>query len=218
MLHAFGKKRQMNVRFVGRKMVYPILSAVALGLSEGRDLEEVCQALEKLAPTRSRLHPVQLKNGAVLLCDDFKSPPSSLEAALELLEEIPDKCKWVLLGGLSNLPSKDVKLHYFQAGEKVAKGADRILLIGDRSPLYFPGFEKGGFPVHNTLQFSSVADVTAYLQKELTANDVVLIKGFEDQGLRRIPLALQGKKVGCKLTICKIPQLCCDQCPMLAGP
>jgi len=88
-LHTPVGTRTVRTRLIGRPMIYPVLAAVAVALSQERPLDRVLPALEGLEPTPGRLQPVALHNGAFLLRDDFKSAQETIEAALDVLENIP---------------------------------------------------------------------------------------------------------------------------------
>ncbi len=61
-----------------------------------------------------------------------------------------------------------------------------------------------------------VHEAIAILRSQLVPGDVALIKGYEDQGLSRIILALQGYPVSCSVTWCTtLHEQFCDDCPFL---
>src|SRR5262245_2914083 len=59
-LHAGGHAQSVRVRLIGRTMVYPVLAAIAVALSEGIPLQNAVAALEALPPTPGRLQTVRL--------------------------------------------------------------------------------------------------------------------------------------------------------------
>ena len=58
--------------------------------------------------------------------------------------------------------------------------------------------------------------MTALLAAESGEGDLIYLKGDEDFRLRRITLALQGRRVTCNRIECRRRQLMCDDCPHLA--
>ena len=67
--------------FFGRKMIYPVLAAVAVAREAGVDLASCIARIEKLPAFRARLQPVTLDSGAIVLRDDYKSAEEELKLA-----------------------------------------------------------------------------------------------------------------------------------------
>jgi UDP-N-acetylmuramyl pentapeptide synthase len=85
-------------------------------------LDQVITALEALDPTPGRLQAVAIANGAILLLDDFKGAQETIEAALEVLAQIPANRHIVLLGDVSE-PVGNTGPIYRHLGECVARVA-----------------------------------------------------------------------------------------------
>lgn len=62
----------------------------------------------------------------------------------------------------------------------------------------------------------TAGDALAALRPLLQPGDVVLVKGRHDLKLARVALALAGRDVGCRLDSCRIFEVGCGACPMLA--
>jgi UDP-N-acetylmuramoyl-tripeptide--D-alanyl-D-alanine ligase len=207
--------RNVHVRLVGRPMVYPILAAVAVALEEGLALDHVIGALEALDPTPGRLQPVPLAGGAMLLRDDFKGGQETIEAALDVLADIPADRRIVVLGDVSE-PVDSQGPIYRHLGARVAQVASRAVFIaGKRSGAYAAGARQGGLPHGAVINArGSVTKAVEALKDDLRPGDVVLIKGRDTQHLARVALALMGRQVRCELTSCDA-QVECEACPML---
>jgi UDP-N-acetylmuramoyl-tripeptide--D-alanyl-D-alanine ligase len=216
-LQVEGQERPVRLRLMGRRMIYPALAAIAAGLDAGVPLELILTRLSVLTPTPGRLQPLPGPAGSVLLRDDYKATPDTVETAMELLKEVPARRRWVVLGSLNNLPSADIDGEYARVGEMVARGADQVLVVGEDWDRFEPGLRRGAPPGSVFRSEPGVHEAIALLQAELGPGDVVLVKGYEDQGLTRIILALQGQTVRCALTWCGIRHQRCDDCPYLAS-
>ncbi len=215
-LHADGQIHNLNIKLVGRHMVYPILAAVAVALTEGFALDQILPALEALTPTPGRLQPIRLLNGAFLLRDDFKSPLDTINVALDLLSEIPARRKIVVFGDVEEPPGSAGPI-YGHIGERVGKIASRAIFIcGNRSfQGYRSGAKTGGLPKSELINAGrSILKPIEILRDDLKSGDVVLIKGRCNQRLARIALALAGRTVRCNISFCKTG-ISCEHCPML---
>jgi len=213
-LQADGETRDLHIRFIGKHMVYPILAAVAVSLAEGFTLDQVIPALEALHPTPGRLEPIQLANGAIILRDDFKSAVETIEAALDVLSEIPAQRRIVVLGEVEEPPGSQGPI-YRQIGERIAKIASYAVFVGGNYQPYAAGAVRGGLPRDALINAQrSVFKAIEVLRESLGPGDVVLIKGRTTQRLERVALALAGRRVKCNISLCNL-HVRCENCPML---
>ncbi len=214
-LHAAGATRELRLRLLGAKMVNPALAAIAVALAEGRALEPVLAALERLAPVPGRMQLVALPNGAHLLRDEYKSSLETIHAALDVLAEIPAR-RIVVVGEVSEPPGSQGAL-YREVGERLGAIADRVIVVGANFQRYAAGATRAGLARSALVDAGrSIAQAEAALRAELRAGDVVLIKGRDTQRLERLALRLQGRTVGCEITSCHASARC-EGCPMCAA-
>jgi UDP-N-acetylmuramoyl-tripeptide--D-alanyl-D-alanine ligase len=195
-LQAAGQTRQVTTRLIGRPMVYALLAAVAVGLEAGCGLDRLLARLARLGPTPGRLEAVSLPQRVWLLRDDFKATVETIDAALDVLAEVPAERRIVVLGEIDDPPA-DRPPDYQRLGERVGRLAARAVFVGG---------------VESFQQYAAVA----LLQQDLRAGDVVLVKGRWGQRLDRVALALAGRQVGCDISYCSARAARCGACPMLA--
>jgi UDP-N-acetylmuramoyl-tripeptide--D-alanyl-D-alanine ligase len=216
-LHANGETRQVRVRLLGRHMIYPVLAAVAVALAEGENLDDALSAIEALPPAPGRLQIVPLSNGAFLVRDEAKSTLETMDAALEVLAEIPAERRIIVLGDVEESPVDPTEL-YARLGERVAALATRGVFahVYDDGPRYATTAGRSRLP--HTAFVDVGTDILAAIgavQADLRRGDVVLVKGAAGQRLDRVALALAGRPVRCALKSCEAKVTRCDGCPML---
>ncbi|MBW2170662.1 MAG: UDP-N-acetylmuramoyl-tripeptide--D-alanyl-D-alanine ligase [Deltaproteobacteria bacterium] len=216
-LHVADKEYDMNVRLIGRPMVYSILAGVAVAYAEGLSLSEVLPALESLSPTPGRLQPVELPNGAWIIRDDCKSTVETVDAALDVFSEINARSKIAVFGEIYDPPGSPDAI-YERVGERLAKVSSRIILIGDEDArqYYEVGIRRMGFPDESLVYVNgNVAEAIEILRKWLGPGDVALIKGSHRQRLERIALSISGRVVKCLLPYCNVKTSRCEYCSLL---
>ena len=214
-LHVPQGSREVRVRLIGRTMVSAVLAAVAVALHEGKRVDDVLARLEALAPTPGRLQPERLPSGAMLLRDEFKAPEETIDAALDVLAQIPARRRTVVLGDIDE-PMGPQRRIYRRLGQRVARCAERVVFVTKDEHLSSSrtGAREGGLPSGAITSVRSVRAAVNEL-RDLTEGDVVLIKGRHTQRLQRISLALAGRIVRCDLEYCNARLMECGQCPML---
>jgi UDP-N-acetylmuramoyl-tripeptide--D-alanyl-D-alanine ligase len=217
-VRGFGQTRTLRIRLFGWPMVYAVLAAIATALAEGFSLNKIATPLETMSPTAGRLHPVPLPNDVWLVRDEFKGTQETIEAALNVIADIPAKRRIVVLGMVFEPRGNQNEL-YERLGALAAQVAHQVFFVGNKRERdsLFTGAVKAGLARKNiTCVKKAVPDAFDALRRMLRPGDVILVKGRAAQRLERIALALWGRKVRCTVKECKIRiSLRCDHCKML---
>jgi UDP-N-acetylmuramyl pentapeptide synthase len=218
MIHAFGRSQPFSTRLIGLPMVYAVLGATAAALEQGLSLEEIAKRLQSLCPTPARLETVALRNGAWLLRDEFKASIETVEAALDVMKEVPARRRIVILGTVFE-PKSDTEKLYRHLGARIARCAEHVIFIGEKD-LWDPlaaGAAHGGLGGDTISRVQKAfPDALEALPSPLGPGDVLLLKGQTEQRLERIALALMGEKVHCHVRKCSAAvTLLCRECDLL---
>ncbi len=214
-LSAFGEQRDVSVSLFGRTMIYPILAAIAVAHVEGLDLDQTLARLRALRPTPGRMDPRPLPNGVTALRDDFKSSVETIHSALDVMADIPDVRRIVLLGSISEPPGSQ-RTVYKAIGERVAHIASQMVVVGHGWEAYWSGARQGGMARSAAVDAGrTVQEAAQALRDVLQAGDVLLIKGRSPEKLDRVRLILEGRRVGCSIRYCSLRTLECEACGML---
>jgi UDP-N-acetylmuramoyl-tripeptide--D-alanyl-D-alanine ligase len=214
--HIGGHKVQMRFRLLGRVMVYPCLAALAVAWAEGVPLDQAVAALEAMPPRPGRLQLLPLPNGAWLIRDDFKSHLETIDAALDVLAQIPGR-RIVVIGSASETQDSQGPL-YRHLGGRIAEVASRIVVVGGN--FEFRNYARGAFRAGLAREAlidakHSVRAAWEAVRTDLRPGDVVLVKGRGDERLDRVSLALLGHEVRCTIQSCKLNEMRCEHCPKL---
>jgi UDP-N-acetylmuramoyl-tripeptide--D-alanyl-D-alanine ligase len=213
-LHTPSGILEAHTRLLGSTMVHPLLAAIAVGLAEKRPIANILQALGTLEPPSGRLQPVAMPNGAYLLRDEYKSSLETIDTALDVLAEIPAR-RIAVIGDISEPPGQQGPI-YRRLGERLAKVAERVIVVGDHYHQYAAGAVRGGLPRSEIVNAgTSFRRAVEAVRADLRPGDVVLVKGRNTQRLERIVFALQDRVVRCELSFCRAANVRCDRCPML---
>jgi len=215
-LHANGATREIRMRLIGTPMVYPVLASLAVACAEGRELDKILPILQGLTPTPGRLEPFPLPSGAIVLRDDYKSALETVEAALDVLAQIPAKRRIVVMGQVTEPPGEQGPI-YRHLGERIGRIASRAIFLCDRrDSACSAGAAAVGMPRSAIAKVGrDLFKAIDLLRDDLGPGDVVLVKGRITERLDRITLALAGRSVGCRVGFCKTRVVQCAACPML---
>jgi UDP-N-acetylmuramoyl-tripeptide--D-alanyl-D-alanine ligase len=216
-LHSDGQSQAYRSRLLGTHMVYPVLAAATVAIARGVRFEEIAARVESVAPTPRRMEPIPLTSGATILSDVFKAPLETIMAALDTLGAVQAKRRVAVLGEIEECQGS-ANVAYRDLGARLATRADRVILVGgDNLKSVITGAARAGMPrAALTYVGSSVHEAIALLRRELTAGDVVLIKGPGALRFERVVLALQGRVVRCEVKVCRVRGfIACTACPLL---
>ena len=125
----------VTVPALGRHMIYPALTAAALGLHYGMTIEEIRQGIAGYVATAMRMEVRTLANGSLLYDDTYNANPQSMEAGLLTLSRVQGKRRVAVLGQMGELGAQEEALHR-EVGAAAAKdGIDVLVTVGPLAAL-----------------------------------------------------------------------------------
>lgn len=188
------RSARVELGVVGRHQVGNALSAAAVGLIAGLDLDDVASALsEAQARSTWRMAPVELPNGALILNDAYNANPDSMAVALHTAAEIvatnrmehPQARAIAVLGDMLELGEGAVGAHLALGQLAADLRYDEVIAVGDHAEDVVRGARENVARA----RVASRQDVANSLS--LSAGDVVLIKGSRGVGLEVVATELE---------------------------
>lgn len=183
----------------GKHWVSNALAILAAVRAVGGDLAAAGLALAELKGLdgRGRRHQIDLKDGgrALLIDESYNANPVSMKATLgQLANENCGGKKIALLGAMGELGDKAQVYHESLAGDIIASGAQRVILVGDEmayttAKLAALVSEK----LDHAPEISHVAgslEALAEVAERIGDADILLIKGSNYLGLAKVVTAL----------------------------
>jgi UDP-N-acetylmuramoyl-tripeptide--D-alanyl-D-alanine ligase len=185
-----GKDWPVRLHFIGEHNSLNATGAFAVGLALGYSPEECMQGLESARPYARRLNVVDGLNGITVVDDCYNANPASMDAALDTLRTlVPQGGRAVaVLGDMLELGAGELEEHR-ALGERVVGKAQMVAFFGPRSEKGFLAASGRGTAAAH---FTDVEPLVAWLQPQLKAGDVVLVKGSRGMRLERVVAALTG--------------------------
>ena len=166
----FGKQHAYNVG-------YALAAARYYGVSD----EDIKSAFAELNPIAGRGVCKKLPNNSWVIDEAYNANPASMRAAIENLYEISGSMKkTAVLAGMREL-GKDI-LYWHKEILFLAKRCDRLFLLGE---------EWHAVPLpENAKLYDSFEDLTENVINEDLSDTVLLIKGSNSYGLKRLVTVL----------------------------
>jgi len=187
-LHHRKETLFVRVPMIGRHSVHTVLRAAAVGLVEGLTWDEIVRGLQE-SQAQLRLVAVRAENGALILDDTYNASPESVLAALNLLEELKGR-RIAVLGDMLELGQYERQGHE-KVGARAAEVAHVLVTFGVRAHLIAESARRAGMKKMVVHEFEEMDAMIAWLDKNLTSEDAVLVKGSHSLRLDRVVSALE---------------------------
>ncbi|NLV40961.1 MAG: UDP-N-acetylmuramoyl-tripeptide--D-alanyl-D-alanine ligase [Candidatus Hydrogenedentes bacterium] len=155
-----------------------VLLAVAVALRHG--VTDIETPLRAACARLGRFQELQM-GPLTVLSDVYNANPASMAAALEALRDHPGGgARIAVLGEMRELGKASAALHQELGAAAAARGADRVLALGEHAADIVDGARAAGIPLAET--FADHAAAAAAVFGAAAPGDVVLVKG--SRGIR----------------------------------
>jgi len=187
-MHYKKETLHLHVPMIGHHSVETALRAASVGLVEGLTWDEIVRGLQE-NQAQLRLVAVRTESGALILDDTYNASPESSLAALNLLGDLQGR-RIAVLGDMLELGQYEHTGHE-KVGVRVAEVADILLTLGVRAHIIAEAARKAGMNKMAIREYEESGPIVDWLKQNLTANDVVLIKGSHGLRMEKIVAALE---------------------------
>lgn len=161
--------------FPFRTQKYAVLAGLAVLTACGFDAADASASLSHALSAPGRMHVLEGIRGSQIIDDSYNSSPVAVDEALRALADMPVHGRRIaVLGDMLELGTLSAAEHRKMVAHAV-QSADLVLLVGERA-------SATGVMSEKIRPFSDAYAAGTALTAELSAGDVVLIKG--SQGMR----------------------------------
>lgn len=170
----------------GAHNVHNACAAAAVGLEFGLSLQQIQEALSHTQAEAGRQEIIESPQGFTIINDAYNANPDSMEASLRFFASYaPSRRHIAVLGDMGELGSA-LQVGHERVGGVAADVVDVLICVGEYSAYLSAGAQSAGMAPSAILCFPDRESATAYLQENLVAGDVVLLKASHALGLERI--------------------------------
>ncbi len=168
-----GEKVSATTRLLGTHNLYNIVAAVAIAHVCRVPKETIRERVASFEPYPGRFRAVRSKKGYTIIDDAYNANPSSMEWAIDTLEQLPCKGKKIaILGEMKELGEKNVQYHR-ELGRSLKKSSlSSILFFGEAARVACDEMNNG-----RAKFFDDKEALIAYAAALAKRDDLILVKG-----------------------------------------
>jgi UDP-N-acetylmuramoyl-tripeptide--D-alanyl-D-alanine ligase len=174
-----GKEYPVNLQIIAPQLLISLLSALAVCLYLGEDLEILISRLESFKPQAGRMNLLPGLNDSTIIDDSYNANPQSTLAALEVLLELEGR-KIAVLGSMNELGHYEKESH-LKVGRKAAGCCDLVVTVGETAKKYIATEALKKLDKKFVQSFFDPYSAGHYLQKKIKKGDIILVKGSQNK-------------------------------------
>ncbi|MBL7045093.1 MAG: UDP-N-acetylmuramoyl-tripeptide--D-alanyl-D-alanine ligase [Parcubacteria group bacterium] len=171
---------------VGKQHIYPMLSALAVGVSQDLNIVSMKESLTSHESAQGRMRLIEGINNSTIIDDSYNASPTAMVEALKTLKEVNTTGKKIaVLGDMMELGEHSHEEH-IKVGKLVAVTADILITIGMRAKYIAEGANSEKMKKKDIFEFGDSVSAGEKLQKIIEEGDIVLVKGSQSIRAERV--------------------------------
>lgn len=180
-----------EIPVLGNHNVMNALAAMLVAKEMKVEQTKIYEGLASIRLTNMRMEMVQGANGEKIINDAYNASPTSMKAAIELMEGMTGfNRKILVLGDMLELGLQESVFH-LRIGELISKDKiDKVFTFGPLANHIAIGARKT-FAEDNVQSFESKQNLIDELRKQIEPNDLILVKASRGMRLEEVVQALQ---------------------------
>ena len=187
---------------VGMHYMSSVLAAIACACEVGCDLLSSVNIISEYVTPPGRLSLIEGINNSNIIDDTYNASPVAMQAAIEVFKELKGERKIAVLGDMLEL-GKFTEEEHRLVGEKIAKVANILVVVGPRAKFIADGALENGFKQKDIYTFDSSKTVAKFLEGIVESGDLILIKGSQGVRLERAVKAIMAHPEQASKLLCR---------------
>lgn len=186
-----GRDLSFKLPVLGIHNVLNALAAMLVANHFGVSFDIMNEAFSTLKLTNMRMEMVQGAKGEKIINDAYNASPTSMKAAIELVERLTGFSKKILvLGDMLELGPQEKDFHYNIGKSINAKDVDYVFTLG-KLGAYIAEGARESFPADRVFSFFDKDSLVEELKKHTDQNTLILVKASRGMRLEEIVKSLQ---------------------------
>ncbi|KON85699.1 UDP-N-acetylmuramoyl-tripeptide--D-alanyl-D-alanine ligase [Sporosarcina globispora] len=176
---------------LGTHNVLNALAAMIAASHFGVPYEKMNEGFASLKLTNMRMELLEGKNGEKIINDAYNASPTSMNAAVELIANLPGyKKKILVLGDMLELGPQEEDFHYSTGKSVDGEKVDYVFTFGQLGKFIAQG-AKETLPHERVAAFTDKQPLIEELKKHVDQETIVLVKASRGMKLEDVVTALQ---------------------------
>jgi UDP-N-acetylmuramoyl-tripeptide--D-alanyl-D-alanine ligase len=166
--------------------VYNALAAIAVGLKMNIPMEIIIKGIAEYSPGNMRQNIITHK-GIKIINDAYNASPQSMQAAINVLEELSAKSRGIaVLGDMLEMGDMAKELHYSVGSFIKDKKIDFLISVGNDSKNITQAVIDSGNNSITLCHFENNSDALNYISGIIKQGDYILIKGSRGMKMEQL--------------------------------
>ncbi|PLT33570.1 UDP-N-acetylmuramoyl-tripeptide--D-alanyl-D-alanine ligase [Bacillus sp. V5-8f] len=189
-----GDKEEYTIPVLGNHNVLNALAAMLAATELKVDHASIRNGLGSFQLTNMRMELVEGSRGEKIINDAYNASPTSMKAAIELMEGMTGfRHKYLVLGDMLELGPQEWDFHE-KIGELINPAhITKVFTFGELGKAIAKGAAKK-FPSGHVLDFMDKGELIEQLKMHTSSNDLILVKASRGMKLEEVVHALQQQK------------------------
>lgn len=179
MLEYKGVIAEGEMQILGAYQIYVVMAAVAVGLSQGFELQEAVTALQDYRLPPGRMNPIAGIHDSLIIDSSYNASPEAVKEALEILKTAKGR-KIAVLGNMNELGTY-TEVKHREIGAMVLGRADVLFTVGENGKLIAEQAGLTGFDKRSIFVFDNAPDAAEALKSFIKKGDTILVKGSQNK-------------------------------------
>jgi len=190
-----NKTYKIKVPVPGKHNVYNALAAIAVGIEMKIPMEIIVDGIAEYSPGSMRQNIISHK-GIKIINDAYNASPQSMEAAINVLEELSARTRGIaVLGDMLEMGSMAEELHYSVGNFIKDKKISYLITVGKDSKNITRAVSDSGNCTINLRHFENNTDALEYIISIVKQGDYILIKGSRGMKMEQIAEGLLQQEI-----------------------
>lgn len=185
-----GNKYTVEVPVAGKHFIYNSLAAIAVGLENNIDMQDIIKGISEFSLTKRRMEIIKNKSNATIINDCYNASYESVKAALEYLSSIKANRKIAVLGDVLELGEFSNQMHQ-KMGEEVVNNHIDILITVGKEAVTISNTVKNHNKEIEVHSFDNNTEASNLLKELMKENDVILVKASNGMHFEEIVGAIK---------------------------
>ena len=170
-----NKSYEVKVPVSGKHFVYNALAAIAVGLENNIDMQNIIEGISNFSLTKRRMEIIKSDKNITIINDCYNASYESDKAALEYIFSFKANRKIAVLGDVLELGKFSEEMHK-KIGEEVINNKIDILITVGKESITIANTVKNKDPKIQVYSFNNNVEAINLLKELMKENDTILIK------------------------------------------